>query len=320
MDVNEQLKRILAAAENQRGRNHSDELRDALNAAAAIPPEEREGLPKQLADSLAGIASPAGAGLLAIWLGAAVEGGMSPDDSLVPILDKLLDYARAIYAAEDEEDADWEPSDEVLIGLELLGQSLVAHLLRRPERRAEIRQDADIMEVLDETAGWSIGVKWVLELLRQCTGELVVLHIESRTGVRVVYENIANCFHLFTLLQCALEGVMLDAYTVSDETRRMAFEGGGGGEHDAAWWHYGQGCVPRADFSGMVYGEMTPASIIPVEGEQVLLLWPRVLKSRSWDTAFFGPIITAMPPNVFVKNTLSAEEVDYWWGELNLPR
>ena len=43
-----------------------------------------------------------------------------------------------------------------------------------------------------------------MEILRQRSGELVVLHGQEPRGFRVAYRNMSYCFHLFTLLQGAL--------------------------------------------------------------------------------------------------------------------
>ncbi len=52
----------------------------------------------------------------------------------------------------------------------------------------------------------------------------------------------------------------------------------------------------------------------------MLLLWPPILRSRSWEAGFFGPYLQAMPPSVAVTDELNSEQVDSWWAKLKLPK
>jgi hypothetical protein len=56
------------------------------------------------------------------------------------------------------------------------------------------------------------------------------------------------------------------------------------------------------------------------DGSQVLLLWPPVLGSRTWDGGFFSPILFATLPKVNVIRTMFATEVETWWERLDLPK
>ena len=165
----------------------------------------------------------------------------------------------------------------------------------------------------------STGAVWVLQLLRQRSGQLVVLNIANKKGVVVCYENISNCFHLFTLLQAALGPVMPDARTVSEHLLDIARGESEENGHDEAWWHYGQAYVPEPTVAASVWGELGPDSISSIDGWQVLLLWPPILPSRSWDTSFFLPILHARPPKVEVMEVLSPSDVEAWWVRLALP-
>lgn len=52
----------------------------------------------------------------------------------------------------------------------------------------------------------------------------------------------------------------------------------------------------------------------------MLLLWPPLLGSRSWDSGFFGPALEALPPDVIVEEELSPEACQRWFATLGLAR
>jgi hypothetical protein len=134
----------------------------------------------------------------------------------------------------------------------------------------------------------------------------------------VRYSNITNCFHLFTLLQGALAGVMPDAQEVNADLLDMARGKSHGKGHDHAWWHYGQASSATPHLGSSVWGEAGPDSIGSVDGQQVLLLWPPILQSRGWDASFFTPILEQSPPSLEVIKVLSAADADAWWQRLGL--
>ena len=311
---------IISAAEKQRGSVHCDELRDMLNVVAEIPHDHALALRLKIADAIPSVSSPTGAGMLAIWLGASVEQGIEPGPTIEPVLGTLLRWTRTFVTNDDDETPDPEPESEALIGTELLGQSLVAHLARSPEWCEEIRGQESVTTELERVEHLTAGATWVMELLRKCSGHLTVLHAESPVGVRVSYENLSNCFHLFSLLQCALSDIMPGAQEPSDEILALAlgekeYEEAG----DVAWWHFGHGNVPQADFSGTVFGEASPSTIAQIEGEQVILLWPPILQSRGWDAGFFQPILSSAMPRVTIEEELSEQQIAQWRAKLNLP-
>lgn len=311
---------LIGAAERQHGAAPSVALRDALNAYARLPAGERPDNLGRLAAALPDVNSPSGAGYLAIWLGAGVEAGDDPEPAIGPLLDTFMKWSRTLRTASDDTAADEpEPDEDTILGLRLLGQSLVAHLSRAPGRRESIAAEA-ICDELERVEHLSQGAGWLLHLLRQRSGQVVVLNVEKRLGVLVRYENIANCFHFFTLLQGALVGVMPDARETPERILAIAR----GRQHDEAsdeaWWHYGQANFPRADHLASVWGEMGPDHISRIDDVQVLLLWPKVLGRRSWDSSFFAPVLEATPPDVQVVRALSKAEVQQWWSRLGLPQ
>lgn len=310
------IERVLAAAESNAGREFGPELQEALAALVEAPPESRGAAVLALALAIPRIESPTGAGLIAVWFGASVEGGLDPGPSTGPILEALLKCSQRIETDDDGEPTA-DPDEALLDGMELLGQALVAHLARAGELRGQAAAEDRIVDELARVEPFSVGAMWVLELLRRQSGELVVLNVAERSGVRVRYDEIANCFHLFTLLQAALVD-RWPAGELDDDVLAVARGEKQANVHDSAWWHYGQPFATEPDVVSMVFGEAEPCSIEEVDGEPVLLLWPKVLGSRSWDSGFFGPPIASSVPGVEVIEELHAEDVDHWWTRLGL--
>jgi hypothetical protein len=318
------------AAQRQRGLEPSQELLDALKAFAEIAINEPEKASEAVAAMLTSLNSPIGAGYLAVWLGSAVEDGLDPKYTCRPIVDTFLRWSRTVETAphndeagEDEDDDyidDPEPDEETIAGLKFLGQALVAHLARAPNERKWLAETEDIRREFERIEHLSHGATWVAHLLRQCSGELVVLNVAQKMGVIVHYENLSNCFHLFTLLQGAVANIMPDAQQPSAQMLSIARGEDTGDGNDSAWWHYGQGSCPEPNIVASIWGEMGLDGISRIDGTQVMLLWPPILESRTWDVGFFLPILYASLPRVEVTKILSKAEVDAWWRRLDLSK
>jgi len=327
---------VLMTAERQQGETFSGELRQALNALA-MHPEANEARP-QIAARLQYLQSPIGTGFLSVWLGAGVENGLDPENTALPLLEVFLKWTRTIETVLEDEraevadgDSDSEADSEAdvnadppadpktLMGLERMGQGLVAHLSRTPKLTARLSRNDAVTKELDRVSHLSLGALWVLELLRKRSGSLVVIHGTELRGFRLAYEHLSNCFHLFTLLQGSLAGKMPGARHAKAEVLSVARGESSGEVSDTAWWHYGICTVPHADLMASVRGEADPATIPAVEGQQAMILWPMAIAGRSWDSGFFGPILMSLPPRVTVTSALSVEEVREWRTRLNLP-
>jgi hypothetical protein len=319
MDFSEKLSALRTAAQRQRGLRLSSDLRHALNDIAGLSDIDDAAIARLIAD----LDSPAGAGFLAVWLGARVEIGGDPDRTGRPIAEAFLKWSRTIEtgpadAADDGRGDLRRPDSGTVTGLQLLGQALVTHLARSAHLRRWFAETEGICSELQRVEAHSIGAFWLLELLRQRSGKIVVLNVRHGIGIVVRYNNIATCFHLFTLLQGALADVMPDSQKVSTQLLDIARGTKQGTGSDTAWWHYGQAGAAEPDLAASVWGEAGPDSISSVDGQQVMLLWPPVLQSRSWDTTFFSPILEASLPSVEVLEVLSSADVEAWRGRVGL--
>lgn len=318
---------VINASNMQCGYECSDDLRDAFNAIAEHP-RAADSQPI-IAERLCEVESASGAGLLAVWLGAGVEGGANPDTTGRPVLDTLMKWAATVETIDADEEANENEDEEcdgpavdpdTVAGMELLGQGLVAHVSRSGALHDQIANDPRIISELERVEHISAGPMWVLELIRKRSGTLLVIHVEQRRGFRMKYENLSNCFHLFTLLQDAIAGVKLPGSQRPSEELIAVAKGQRAAEcYDDAWFHYGIGTHPSADLGTSVWGEASPDSIPTVDGQQVLLLWPPIMASRGWGAGFFGPFLMARPPAVILEEELPAAEVQHWCKRLKLP-
>lgn len=253
---------------------------------------------------------PHGAGWLAVTLGVMVEKGLDPHQSGQSLL-ALFEHLMSQFPEVNDDDEDFPPLDEVQQiwqeAMPNLARALVSHLARLPELRARWADSETRMLRLAQLEGYGYAFSWVREVIERHSGPLTVLHVESRQGYRVHYHNIANCFHLFSLLQCRL-GTLLPGGKTPDQTILAVALGEDGRASDHSWWHYGwpQHTKPEPLFP--IWGEGRTRDLPQVDGEALILLWP-VSTQRGWDTGFFGPHLDALPADLTIERALSPEEV-----------
>ena len=266
---------------------------------------------------------PAGAAWLAVVIGAAVENGTSAELTTSAVVDLLVSWLAKLPVVEpDDEESmdDWEPTPEQAELLEAfpeLGQSVVAHLARMPERRAELARDEALLDRLESLEGLSNGIGWVREALIRSSGTLIILYPPSGKGFRLRYQNVGLCFHLFSLLQAAI-GKRIPGGRAPDPAVAAAARGQASDDvTDEAWWHYGDPGWQTAELNGSIWGEALVSTIPLINGVPVVLLWPAILESRSWSTNF-GPHLAALPADLVVEEELSPEASRAWLQAVGL--
>jgi hypothetical protein len=262
--------------------------------------------------------------MAAVAIGAAIEGRDGVDHTAPAVVNLFLSWLPRLPAP-DGGDQQGTGSHELgteqtalLRAFPQLCQSVVAHLARTPERRAELAQDMELLDRLEELESRSHGAVWVREMLLRRSGSLVLLHQPSGLGFRLRYENVANCFHLFSLIQTAIgrripggrrPDAAIAAAARSQPSARLV---------DEAWWHYGDHRSQTAHIGASIWGEASVLSIPSVNGVQVIVLWPPILAGRTWDCAFFGPALEALPPDVVVEEQLTAASARSWFDRLGI--
>jgi hypothetical protein len=286
----------IGAATTEHDPKIGSRLREALEAMARYG-GDRDQLRTKIADSLPTISAAVGAGALSMWLGAEVKNGGNAAISIQPLMTTLLKWTSDWTAGEPNRDE----------GITFVARAVVAHLVADDSVLRLYSADSELIESLEATETNSPGPAWVLQLLRQRTGSLIVIHAEQRGGVHVRYENVATNFHLFRLMQESLVGKMPGA-----PSRASSAEG-----FDVAWWHYGRGDVNSPRLEGSVWGEGSPDDIPLIDNARVLLLWSPILASRSWH-GFVGPVIESAPSRLTIEAQLTSVELDRWRAVLNL--
>jgi hypothetical protein len=283
--------------------------------------EEQPALLGELSFELANLPY-VGAGWLAVVIGTCIEQGKNAESSYQQVLALFLSWLQKIEEFADIENDDCNLPDElqpIHNALPRLCQSLVTHLANLPHQRAELAQNDEIFNRLEQLESLNAGISWVFEALKRSSGSLVILHPESGKGFNATYNNISSCFHLFSLIQCAIGEKIADGKTPNEEVIEAATTGQTDeAVQDSAWWHYGSPLANKPDFMASIWGEASVKSIPSVNGVQVILLWSPLLGNRSWDSGFFMPHLYVFPPSITLDAELNPTEIHSWLTTLHL--
>jgi hypothetical protein len=260
---------------------------------------------------------------MAVSCGTAVERGASAELSGPAVFELLRDWLpRLPRDVGPESSSESSPEQTTRLALfRYLCQAAVSHLSRLPALRETLSQDAPLLERLGELEGFSPGAVWVREALLKTSGALILLHPTSGSGLRLIYSNVSNCFHLFSLLQTAVGTSLPGGREPDAAIARVARGRSNEAVTDEAWWHYGSAQSKKADLATSIWGEGMVSEIPRVDGVPVILAWPPQLQSRSWDAGFLGPHLEALPAEVLVERALTDVESQEWLTRLGvLPR
>ena len=262
---------------------------------------------------------PPGAAILANMLGTVVETGGSVERSGPAVWELFTTWLPQIHRGFAGRKELSPRQQQLLEAFQLLGQSVVSHLAAMPKERALAAGDTSLMAQLAELQDYTPGAAWVRHMLLSRSDLLLVLHVPSRRGFRLRYENIVNCFHLFTLIQAAfgetLPGGRSPNRFIIDMARCVTVVEDG---NDEPWWRY-ETVQPNQSGTVGISGEASVDTITRIDGTQVILLSPPVEGAALWDTSFFTPQLFVMPANVVLERTLTAREVEEWLAKAGLP-
>jgi hypothetical protein len=310
------VQRLIEAANQHRTEEFSGPLPDAVNALMDASANNGADVIKRVCEELPKIHSPHAAGMLAVWLGAMVENGHDPAMSYQAVRDAYLRWSVTIQTSDGDKA---EGPDGAFYALENCGRSLVSHCMKDGPILDLLRANEGLMRELKRLESESMGAMWLMQLATQMSAELIVLNVEKQAGALVKYENLSNCFHLFTLLQGVLEEWLPAEKRPTKALMECARGSSSTVEHDEARWHFAQPDIPETQRESWVWGEAHPSSIRKIDGTQVLLLRPMILAGRSWDSGFFSPILHRRPPDVKLVHWLPQEEFLKWKERLQLP-
>ena len=309
------VQKLIEAANEHGSEEYSGPLVDAINDWANASIDGGEDAIKAVCAELPQISSPYGAAMLAVWLGAMVEDGHDPGRSFKAVRDTYLNWSITVRTHEDGE---VQGPEGALHALENCGRSLVSHCMKDGPLVESLGADEVFVQELRRLEGSSNGAMWLMQVMAQVSADLLVLNAEKQAGALVRYENIANCFHLFTLLQGVLEEWLPPEKRPTKSLMECARGTSTEEEHDQARWHFAQPDVSETELGSWVWGEANPASIGKIDGMQVMILRPPVLAGRSWDSGFFCPILHRRPPDVKLVRFLSGEEFLKWKERLQI--
>ncbi|SCB45753.1 hypothetical protein [Rhizobium multihospitium] len=262
---------------------------------------------------------PPGAAILANMLGTIVEKGGAVERSGPAVWELYLAWLPQIHRGFVGRKELSLRQRQLLDAFQLLSQSAVSHLSVMPEQRKLAAGDKALMAQLAELQDYTPGAAWVRQVLLSRSDALLVLHLPSRQGFRLRYDNIVNSFHLFTLIQAAfgetVPGGRAPNRFIVDMARSVTVAEEG---NDEPWWRY-QTVQPNEPGLVEISGEASVETIARIDGRQVILLSPPVEGTAFWDTSFFTPQLFAMPANVVLEQTLTAQEVAEWLDRIGLP-
>ncbi|MQB45377.1 hypothetical protein [Rhizobium sp. ICMP 5592] len=258
---------------------------------------------------------PPGAAILANMLGTIAETVGSPERSGPAVWELYLAWLPQIHRGFSSRKPLSPRQQQLLEAFQLIGQSVVSHLAMMPRERRLAGENAGLMRQLQDLQDHTPGAAWVRQMFLCRSDELIVLHQQSQRGFRLRYENIANCCHLFTLIQAALGETLPGGREpnkfIIDMARCVTLVEDG---TDEAWWHYGAPASQAA-----IAGEASVDSIPRIDGTQILLLSPAAAHVLLWDTSFFTPQLFAMPANVVIERELTTAESGEWLAKAGVP-
>jgi hypothetical protein len=120
-------------------------LKAALVSLSGQSKSVKSATVEHLCKGLNSVTSPTGAGLITVWLGIAVENGANPRNSVEAVLQCFFKWSQGIVSAGSDKATDMKNDAEVMAGLQLLGQSVVSHLLRMPDLRHHLSHSREIL-------------------------------------------------------------------------------------------------------------------------------------------------------------------------------
>ncbi|WP_395741394.1 hypothetical protein [Prosthecobacter sp.] len=309
------LRKLVEAANEHGSEDYSGPLAEAINDVVNASADGGKDAILAVCAELPRISSPYGAAMLAVWLGAMVENGHDPGRSFKAVRDTYLNWSISLH---NSDDGGAQGPEGALHALENCGRSLVSHCMNDGPIVDTLRADDVLVQELKRLEDSSNGAMWLTQVVSQMSAELIVLNVEKQAGALVRYENIANCFHLFTLLQEVLEEWLPPEKRPAKSLMECARGTSEKNERDEARWHFTQPGSSETEPEPWVWGEASPSSIGKVDGKQVVILRPPIMASRGWGSGFFCPILHRRPPDVKLLHFLSEEEFLKWKERVQL--
>ncbi|MCH5584525.1 hypothetical protein MK805_06020 [Shimazuella sp. AN120528] len=165
--------------------------------------------------------------------------------------------------------------------------------------------------------------------------EMIILHPQSETGLKIKADMIQNNFHFFTLLQdlYLTQFATHPAFATFHRNEKAIHLAKGGALsdteeqiHDHALFGFydfhalnGEGKIPSAVMpANWLFGEGTLHHIPKLNGVPVVILGENTLGDRSWDITFCTPVHEALKPSLEAVEVLSSEQVKQYITTIQL--
>lgn len=264
------------------------------------------------------------AAILAVLIGAVTENNQKVAIASLGIVSLFLNWLNKLPTPLIKEDEEVElpaldsEQQDIVENLPNLCRSLVSHLARDPKQRQRFSTEENRSRV-SNLLDYSSALHWVLELIERQSGEILLLNPTKIEGYVVRYTNVGNCFQLFSLIQHQLGDQIHAAYTPNEDIAEAA-RGDCETDNisDEAWWHYGDCHSPEPNIVASIWGEADVASIPECQGHKIILLWPKQIGSRKWDSSFFGVPLQMAPASVELIRKLSTQQTKNWLNDLGV--
>ncbi len=246
---------------------------------------------------------PHGAAWLAICMGSAVESGLSPTLAGSRLIETFRSWLARTEGGQ-------EP--ELLEALPGLTQSVVSHLARLDDLRLALAKDEEFNATLTNRESDSHAITWIRELISRRSGDLYVVHAETRRVCHLRFTNVARCYHVFSLLQSVL-GSALPGGRIPNEAVSLAARGQSEEPvTDRASWHFQTGGA-QPSMAKAVWGEEPVEAMRRGDDDTYAVsLWEPLLGDRAWSSSVFGPALEAAPADMRFIAELKGPDAEAW--------
>lgn len=301
---------------------HPEQIDDLLRLIANFLDEEADTYKKGLACIIAGTLVENG-GDPAVIVGAVVR----QLERHLQLLEAYFQQDAALPLADRFEKAPDTVKAQVTSDFVVL--ATMTMICRDKHARIEMRQNQQLCRLIEELEEQVDNLHYVNVVLGSADDlEVVALHPETSTGIRLRLSMVQNNFHLFTLLQDVfIQQFQSQEPFASMPRNEVAVKAATGVEYpdtenacdSALFGFYSGGALDengflteQGAFSHWLFGEDTPQRIPRVEEKAIVLLGPSLFAQRSWDLSFCVPVHDALTPQAELVEVLSGEQVKAW--------
>ncbi|WP_028778812.1 hypothetical protein [Shimazuella kribbensis] len=284
-------------------------------------------------------------GLATLICGSLIEFGGNPKiivQAIVEQLEKHLTATEAFLALIEKEGLDSESLSsndldllfnrnqdavKASITASFVVLATMTSICRVKEARFELRQNGPLIQQVIRLEDDVDNLYYLRQVIHSVDDlEMIVLHPESQTGLKIKADMVQNNFHFFTLLQDQfVEQFRLHPSFTSFIRNEAAIQIAKGEEmpeqnqqlqDHALFGFYDYGALndegqllESVPVGNWLFGEGTLHHVPKYNGVPVVLLGENMLGGRSWDVSFCIPVHEALKPSIEIVEVFSPEQV-----------